>query len=406
MEKYISDFRTELLKKMPFYGDILSHLNIVENNKIETAATDGRTIYYNRDFFETLERGQRNYVLLHELFHVLLLHFRRRKDKDEQIWNVAADYVVNGLLDSLERYNLVMNPNNRIEMMHPPCGCFLEEYNNQSVEQLYNLIYADNKNNFKRDSYLIVKIYYNGVAYDSLCKLKVESGDMDLIINLTDAEQNQLVGEINNLIDNAMKNWSNDSSMIVVKRQLSILMHERRLDWKTILKRYLNEASLEDTSYDHPERKYLHMDMIIPGASETSSKNNIEDVWAFIDTSGSITDYELNMFITQLYYICHQFNSKINIGFWDVNMNEVYMNADKKNITECISEHSGGTDANAVYDFLAKNKIKPRVMLILTDGYFNPVDNSKVRKYKDKTIVVLSQEAGEGAGNLGKIARL
>lgn len=404
--RQISEFRTELMQKMPFYGDILSHLDIVENNDIESVGTNGRTIYYNRRFVERLNSGQLNYIMMHELFHILLFHFKRHQGKDERMWNVAADYVVNGLLDALINENHYNHADYGISFEKPPFGCFLDSYEGQSAEELYKSIYEKNIKNPMRYFFIFVLNGYDLNGEPITDKVKINPKDMDLISNLSEKEIEQLEKYIENLIENAENNWSKDSSKMLIERQINILKHEKRIPWKKLLKRFLMEEDAEDTSYDHPERKYLHMDMILPGIAEASVRTKIHNIWAFIDTSGSIESDEMNEFITQLYDICKQFDSTVNIGYWDTEMHEVYVNITKNHITSCVTCYSGGTDANAIYDFLEGNKINPRVMLILTDGYFPSVDEGRLRKYRDKTILVLSEEPPGHVFGMGEAARL
>jgi len=402
--KYISDFKAELMIKIPFWGDILSHVDVVENNRLETAGTNGKVIYYNSDFLRSLKKGQRNYIILHELFHIVLLHFKRQPNKDEEIWNVASDYVVNGMLDGLAQcvndYGLFKG----IQLMRPPCGCFLDVYDDQSVEEIYNIIYADNR---KKHG---IRVLLLRNRYDSLFekpeKTRLSAGDFDLVIELSEEEERQLEKEINDIVNNALKNWSKDPSAAIVSRQIRILKHAKRMPWKRILKRLLAESEVEETTYDHPERKYLHMELILPGAGAESIRSKLDKVWAFIDTSGSIGADEMNNFVSQLYDICRQFDSTMNIGFWDTQMHEVYLNVSREGLGKCETSYSGGTDVEAVYDYLDKEKIDPKVVMILTDGCFYPPDVSRVKKYRNKTIMVLSEEPCDDLSFMGKIAKL
>ena len=402
--KYISDLKSELMVKMPFWGDILSHVDVVENNSFETACTNGRVIYYNSSFMRSLSKGQRNYIIFHELFHIVLLHFKRQPNKEEEIWNVAADYVVNGMLDMLAKACANCDSGG-VVFKRPPCGCFLDRYEDQSVEELYNMIYADNKKRKGDFRILLLRRRYNAIG-EKPEKTQMSKGDFDLVIELTEEEERLLEDKINGIVDNAMKNWSKDPTSQLVKRQINVLKHDKRMPWKRILKRFLMESEGDETSYDHPERKYLHMEMILPGAGAESISSKLDNIWAFIDTSGSISEEEMNSFVSQLYQICRQFDSTMNIGFWDTSMHEVYTNVSDKDIAKCATGYSGGTDVNAVYDFLDKNKIDPRVMMILTDGCFDPPDPVRTRKLKGKTIMVLSYETSEDLGHMGRIARL
>lgn len=375
--KRISQFRTELFKYMPFYGDILSHLSIVESCITKTAGTDGRTIYYNSKYFSKLSDGQQNYVMMHELFHVILMHSLRLGDRDPDIWNIAADYVVNGLIDNLIN-ELSMRNILRINFERPSSGCFLDCYRDESVEELY------------------IKLYK-----------KHTKAERDLIIpGIGEGELKQIIKEITEIVQNAAKMWTRDPSTESILRQLRILTNEHTLPWNVLLKRYLIEDDAEDTSYDHPERKYLHMDMILPGVGQTSIKSKLDDVWAFIDVSGSIGEDEMNKYITQLHHICKQFDVNVNIGFWDTEVEAVYKKVKMKDLVNCKADLYGGTDATCIYDYLDENHIMPKVMLILTDGYFDEVEYRRTEKYRNRTIMVITCPEGIYHNNMGRIARL
>ncbi|SCX79424.1 Predicted metal-dependent peptidase [Lachnospiraceae bacterium XBB2008] len=403
---HISEFRSELMKNMPFFGDIMSHVDVVENNSVETACTNGRVIYYNSSFMHRLSVWQQNYIMMHELMHIILLHFSIKIGMDEHLWNVASDYVVNGLLE--EGLGIKEGPSKRynIGFDKPDFGCFLSSYTGQAVEQLYHALYQDNKNNRRSPYVLLIRDGYGLPVKLKPVKRKMDPGGYDIIFDLTPAEAELLKNEIKKLVDDATKSWSDDPSIQIVAEELNILKHADRLPWKKLLKRFLMEAEAEDTSYDHPERKYLHMELILPGAGTESVRSNLENIWAFVDSSGSISQDELNRFVSELYDICRQFDSNVNIGFWDTSVHDVYTNVAKDDIARCNVNYRGGTDANSVYDYLEKNRIDPKVMLILTDGWFERVSDFRAKQYKRKTIVVLSAPTDRNVSNLGKVARL
>ena len=91
----IEDVRANILLEQPFYGTILSHIPLVEDESIDTAATDGRRIIYSPEYMGMLTGSEIKFILLHELLHILLMHFSRRKGRDRVIWNIATDYVIN-----------------------------------------------------------------------------------------------------------------------------------------------------------------------------------------------------------------------------------------------------------------------------------------------------------------------
>ena len=71
-----------------------------------TAATDGKKVFVNKDFFLSLTSSQQNGLLLHEVLHMALLHIPRMGGRDQHYWNVAADIVVNDLILSNTKFKL------------------------------------------------------------------------------------------------------------------------------------------------------------------------------------------------------------------------------------------------------------------------------------------------------------
>ena len=62
-----------------------------------------------------------------------------------------------------------------------------------------------------------------------------------------------------------------------------------------------------------------------------------------------------------------------------------------------------------MYEWIRDNKVKPDVMLILTDGYFGKLEtDAYLPKYKKKTVLVLSSDISIDADmkRIGKITRL
>lgn len=96
----IAQDRQGLLMKMPFIGGVLMRLDIVPvyDERLETAATDGDRIYFDVEFYSRLGKDERLFVLAHEAWHCVLLHFARRQDRDPELFNVAADLEIHFIL--------------------------------------------------------------------------------------------------------------------------------------------------------------------------------------------------------------------------------------------------------------------------------------------------------------------
>ena len=98
LETRLAQARIKMLMKMPFFGNIALHLSFKESQEIETAATDGRSIYYNKKFIEELKVDELIFLIAHEVCHVVWQHMRRRESRQHMLWNVACDYVINAML--------------------------------------------------------------------------------------------------------------------------------------------------------------------------------------------------------------------------------------------------------------------------------------------------------------------
>lgn len=85
--------RQDLLMRWPFIGGIIMRMELVpvRDDRLGTAATDGNSIFVDIDFYGSLSRDERLFVLAHEVWHSALLHFARRKNRDVRLFNMAAD---------------------------------------------------------------------------------------------------------------------------------------------------------------------------------------------------------------------------------------------------------------------------------------------------------------------------
>src|SRR4029079_10178154 len=110
-----------------FFATLALFARVDISARVPTAATDGRDIFVNPAFFGALSPAEQDSVLLHEVLHAALLHVPRRGARDPQLWNVAADIVVNGMI-AKEGYTL-------------PDGALRDPGNEHlSTEEVYDLL--------------------------------------------------------------------------------------------------------------------------------------------------------------------------------------------------------------------------------------------------------------------------
>jgi len=132
MKYDIVALKRKMLVKYPFFGSVVASVDYKENKGISTAGTDGKTIYYNPDFLESLSVEQQTFVFAHEVCHIAFNHILRSEGKNFHIWNIATDAVINAFL---KRDGLKMIDG----------GVEIAEAINYAAEQLYEKLLEEKK---------------------------------------------------------------------------------------------------------------------------------------------------------------------------------------------------------------------------------------------------------------------
>jgi len=93
--------RQRLLLRWPFIGGIIMRMELVpvRDDRLATACTDGDNVFVDIDFYSRLTQDERLFVLAHEVWHSVLLHFARRQRRDRERFNVAADLEIHFALE-------------------------------------------------------------------------------------------------------------------------------------------------------------------------------------------------------------------------------------------------------------------------------------------------------------------
>jgi len=105
-----------------------------EWDNVGTACTNGLKLYIDPDFWMTkCDEETRKGLLAHEVFHCALLHMHRRNQRDPQLWNYAADYVVNDMVLALG-------------LKLPPTDLINDKYRNWTTENVYDDLVENNPN--------------------------------------------------------------------------------------------------------------------------------------------------------------------------------------------------------------------------------------------------------------------
>src|SRR5210317_1060668 len=130
--------RIGLLLRHPFFGNMATRLRIVEaDDWLGTAAVDGRNLFFNTQFFNAMSNKEIEFVVAHEILHMVFDHLGRREDRNPMLYNIAADYIVNNLL-----------VRDRIGTKPKIVDCFQDfKYDGWTSEEVYDDLFDQAKKN-------------------------------------------------------------------------------------------------------------------------------------------------------------------------------------------------------------------------------------------------------------------
>ena len=98
--------RMRILCNHGFYGLLLMHMTYSLDEALSTAATDGNRLIFSPTFLDEISDGELDFVMMHEVLHVVLQHCFRGQERDQRLFNIACDIVVNSNILSENSMNL------------------------------------------------------------------------------------------------------------------------------------------------------------------------------------------------------------------------------------------------------------------------------------------------------------
>jgi len=343
--------RVGLLLRHPFFGNLATRMQIKEGwNSLTTAATDGRTIYFNREFFTPLTNKQVEFVLAHEILHAVFDHMGRREGRDPKIFNIACDYAVNGQIvrDKIGDHKL---PD--ITIYHDT------KYYGMGAEEIYDAIYE------KMDEQQLAAL---GQMLDEHLDGEGDAdGDDDGRPKYTKEELKQIRDEMREAVMAAAQAAGAGNVPASIARMIKDLT-EPKMNWRQILRQQIQSTIKNDFTFMRPNRKGWHMNAVLPGQQFQETI----DICISIDMSGSIGDDQAKDFLTEIKGIMDEYKDfKIKLWTFDTS---VYGEADFDGFTmEDFAEYhckgGGGTDFDVNWEYMKENNINPKKFIMFTDGY-------------------------------------
>lgn len=344
--------RFRILNRHGFYGLLLMHMRFGLDEACDTAYTDGYRINFSPVFLESLSNDEVDFVLMHEILHVVLKHCFRGRRVDPYLFNIACDIVVNSNILYSKNMNLKYITLEKYgESMHlAPNG---KEGYLYTAEEVYNMLIKDS---LAKNSGKSVK----GDSFDDHSHW--EEADDDFTIDEWEKR----------VIDAAESSAKRDTSIgnipLGVQRYISSLKNAT-IDWRKLLNDFIS-LEVGDYSFTPPDRR-IEGPFFMPDFNEMVEKeDDPKEILFMIDTSGSVNSSQITQAYSEIKGALEQFTSLTGyLGFFDYVVYEPQEFSSIEDILEIIPKGGGGTNFFAVFEYVNNLENKPKAIIILTDGY-------------------------------------
>lgn len=355
----IQEAKIQLILGHEFYGIMSCRLIDKEVSWCDTGATEGKHLFYNREFIKGLTKNELIFFVAHEVLHCVLDHIFRMGGRDPSLHNMAVDYLVN--------YMLVQD---KVGTM-PKTGLYNTEFTDaMSSEQIYRIL--------ESRSVVIeqpLDMHLDGSGADGgegmTGKVRVTDADGSGPPILSEDEIGKIRRDILAASISAMQRAPGSIPAGVARLIDSLLTP--KMNWRELLDTHIRSAIRQDYTFQRINRRSVIGGPILPSL-------HFEDtikVFVAMDASGSTTKEMSTQMLSETRGIMSTFRGfQLTLASFDTELYNV-TEYDESNVADVESyevKGNGGTDFTAIYAYLKENNIVPNRLVIFTDGYPNNDD--------------------------------
>ena len=367
LEDKFSKVRIQLLwdkddKGHAFYGIVLVKMKIIEKNEIDTFATDGKDIFFNRDYADSLSFEQLKGVIVHEVKHRGLKHHIRQQKRDAEIWNIACDLSINPIIK-----------NSGLTL--PDGGLFDPQFIGWSSEKIYNTIAPQIQAKKKQQQQQQQGQSGDGQSSDDGDPTWLQPQSWGNIEgNVTDgmspAEIKAEEADVNEEIFQAVRQAKERGTIPAEVKQMVEVMKRSEINWQDVVERHVEGDNPHDFSYRKMHRKFFYSHGIV---APTIESYGVGHVVVGVDSSGSVSDRELQYFLGGLNALSLELKPKsVTVITCDSKIQNVYKHEQGDEITKIRCNGRGGTCVMPVFDYIKENDLEVDSFIYFTDmGIFD-----------------------------------
>jgi len=349
---------TKLILDKPFLGVLVLRLPLVvaDPNWCKTTATDTRTLFYNEAYIKALSADETQFVLAHEALHCALSHFTRRGHRNKHRWDLACDFAINPLLLA--------------EGLKPtPDALVLDRFEGMTAEEIYPCL-DEFEDSESEDQHLYDDSESEGgqggeANGDSGIPQENCRGDgaghpQSMSRDEMEALSTQWRQRMAGAAQQALQAGKLGGAMA---RMVDHLL-QPQLPWRMLLARFVTAIGRDDYSYSRPSRR--EGSAILP-----SLRSHAINVCVFLDISGSVSDEEMQEFLSEVDALKGQVNAKVTLHACDAELAPggpwVFESWEELELPQDLSG-GGGTSFIPPFEWLEKQDMQPDLVLYFTDA--------------------------------------
>ena len=397
----VSDCVTELLRKQPFFGSLVLRLPLRPDATRETLATDGHEIRYSPRWVAETASHLIETAMARVVMACALKHHTRRGERDPERWQRASQLVTHALI--------------RDAGFTLPPGT--EAWEDLSVEQAYERLQAEDgdsgddagapsadpaamaagqpsgagdgdgdgdptgdpsaspddadahdgdgqgghgaADDAGSDAPPSFDPSGTGEVMDADARAGEDGEPAEAPLDVTAEEQAwdeamhqalniaRAEGKVPGRVEETVKN-----------------AHASALDWRTLLRRYMTDATRSDYSWSLPNRRFIDSGLYLPSIHS----DGIETIAVIVDTSGSLPAATLAEFWAELREVAAEIGPQTVVVLQvDAAVRDAAEYAPDDLPDEIALKGRGGTDFRPGFEWLDAQGIQPGVCLYFTD---------------------------------------
>ena len=348
--------RARLLLKHVFFATLTLSCRWVKDETIPTAATDMIDVYYNPAFIEGLKDVEVvQFVVAHEVSHIMFKHGLRRQGRNLKRWNIACDFAI----------NLILKESGFLVWEHALCD---DKYKGMSAEQIYDQREREREREKLGSNSGPKPKGRPGLGTPD--HPSIGDGDDDGIgedliepENMDPAKKAEIEQKIQQRVAQAASIARIAGKVPAGMERIINGILNPPLPWRALLREFATSIVMDDENWVRRNRRY-GMGTILPGRHS----ERLDEVVVIGDTSGSVGVEELKQVSAEITEIVEEVKPQLTRVVWaDAEDCSHYEEFEPGEPVIIHPRGGGGTDMRKPLKFV--EKFEPRICILVTDGF-------------------------------------